>query len=150
MTLQGEYTISSAKTVKVTSITPSMGPVTGGRTVVITGSAFGSDLSSGQGELGSGIIMGMEESVEVLIGSSFCDIQWYSNIEIQCTTSLHQPGSVLVLVSTAAGVAVMESVLMGTDVLPTFMYRLQITDVSSSGGSVFGGTEVTLIGGSFC
>ena len=151
--LEDMYTISLEDTVVVSNLDPYTAPVTGGMSVRIMGLSFGSDLSSGQRELGSGIITpleGEDDNVEVLIGASFCEVQSYSNLEIQCITSGHRPGSVLVLVSTTAGVAILESgSMLAPSTFPTFTYSLQVTDVSSSGGSVFGGTEVILSGGTF-
>ena len=54
--LEDMYTISLEDTVVVSNLDPYTAPVTGGMSVRIMGLSFGSDLSSGQGELGSGII----------------------------------------------------------------------------------------------
>lgn len=140
ITLEQEYTISTAATPAVQSITPSVGPVTGTQ-IQINGRLL--DGSPNQ-------------EVEVFVGESECVLVSYNSTFILCTTSGQQPGPVPVIVSASAGIAVLESALLDwnedtnfTDIFPVFRYELQVTGVSASGGSVFGGTEVSISGGSF-
>ena len=140
-TLEQAYTVSASATPAIDSLTPSNGPVTGGTSVTITGRLFG----------GGGL-----ESVQVMVGDSECVVSSADSSSIQCTTSQHRPGSVPVLISVSAGIAVLDSALLEWndtadvfDSFPAFSYELQVTGLSSSGGSVLGGTEVTVLGGNF-
>lgn len=137
ITLDQEYTISTQATPAIASVTPSTGPVTGGTGVLITG------------RLLSGL-------AEVFVGKSECVLQTSNDTHIQCTTAQQKPGSVPVFVSASAGIAVLESELLDwnedtnlTDLFPVFTYELRVMEVSSSGGSVFGGTELSISGAGF-
>lgn len=147
VTLEQVYNVSAEATPGIDDITPSTGPVTGGTSILITGRLLG---GSSDGDSAS------EQGVQVFVGDSECAVQSSNDTHIQCTTSRHQPGSVPVLVSASAGIAVLESALQAWnedtvlfDSLPVFMYELQVTGLSSLGGSVFGGTVVSVSGGSF-
>ena len=146
ITLSDAYTASIAATPSVDIISPSNGPVTGDINITMS--------------LTANNVMQDLDDVLVMIGSAPCYVQIYNLGEIECTISRHPPGPVPVLISTSAGIAVPGSVLRDWDnvershdlddtIFPTFTYDLRVTEVSSTGGSVFGGTEVSVSGGIF-
>ena len=146
--LDNAYEKAMEKTAAVKSVTPSTGVVTGGNNLTITGTLLASD-SAEEGE------------VEVMVGNASCVVQQFNATQIQCITSgRHPPGRVPVLISTKAGIAIWESVLTEledfenmTDLssypFPWFTYRLRVTGISFSRGSVFGGAGITITGGDF-
>ena len=146
VTLEDAYNASITATPSVESISPSSGPISGGSTITIAGMALTSDLMS---------------SARIMIGSASCEILSFSKTHIECTTSNHPAGSLPVLISTTAGIAILDSILTDWDsmfegvsiqdesIFPMFHYALQITGVSPQGGSAFGGTVVSLLGGIF-
>ena len=142
--LNSTYTVSNDASITVQSVSPSSGPVVGNTSVLIVGNSFGS---------GSG-----SDNVQVMIGRRPCRIKYYNNTHIQCNTPAMEPGSLPVFVSSSSGIAIKESILMElngiqnsmiSSLFPSFSYKLEITNVSLSRGSAFGGTEVTVFGGIF-
>ena len=155
VTLVDEYEISINSTVKITSVQPRLGPVTGNTLLIIEGVNFGTTSSS---------------QVSVQIGSSECEVYNVSDTQILCATTQHEPGRDSILVSTPNGVGVsymaLEEALdrresesdsgTGNDLppFPVFHYQLQVQLDSDNlnqplPGSSFGGTVVTLRGGIF-
>ena len=142
--LSSTYTVSNDTSITVQSVSPSSGLVVGNTSVLIVGNSFGSDSGS--------------DNVQVMIGRRPCRIKYYNNTHIQCNTPAMEPGSLPVFVSSSSGIAIRESILMElngiqnsmiSSLFPTFSYKLEITNVSLSRGSAFGGTEVTVFGGIF-
>ena len=142
--VRSTYTVSYDVSVMVQRISPSSGPVVGNTSILIVGNFLGS---------GSG-----SDNVQVMIGRRPCRIKYYNNTHIQCDTPAMEPGPLPVFVSSSSGIAIKESILMElngfqnsmiSSLFPTFSYNLEMTNVSLSKGSAFGGTEVSVFGGIF-
>lgn len=162
--LEDAYYYSINHTGIVSTVTPSMGGVSGGDTVTINGQNFGDD-------------------VMVMIGDEQCDIQSLSSNAIVCTTSPHRPGPFNVIVTSrkygAASIHPSEldeedfellqipfEVFLEMDheprmlsnvsleqpssiQFPIFTYQLLVSSLTPLTGSLAGGTEVTITGKGF-
>ena len=138
--IEEAYTVSDSGSMTIQGISPSTGAVVGNSTVLITGSQF----DSGNGS-----------DIEVMIGGRPCLVQTVNSTQIQCSLPRMEPGQFPVFVSSTAGVALLAESLPYipnvniSSLFPLFTYKLEITNASLSRGSSFGGTEVTLYGGTF-
>lgn len=138
--LEEEFMITTEATVTVDSVDPMTSGVTGGADLLITGTMFGSEA----------------DPINVMIGMSPCNVQSHNNTHIQCTTSQHKPGLEPILISAQNGIGMSTSVVLNwngsenyVSPFPIFDYALEVTSISLSGGSVFGGTEISITGGFF-
>ena len=142
-TLKNAYTVTHGDAITVENVYPSSGPVVGNSRITITGSSFSTGSSS--------------NDIQVMIDRSPCHIQYYNKTHIVCDTPRMVPGVYPVFISTSNGFAIkskfaadlnMPNVTVSS-LFPTFTYQLEISNVSLSIGSIFGGTEITMYGGIF-
>ncbi|XP_076045156.1 fibrocystin-L-like [Oratosquilla oratoria] len=108
----------------ITSVSLTTSSVLGGQTLIITGTDFGTVMSSGY----------------VKVGSKFCDVISWSDNEIQCRLPALPAGSHTILVKTDKG-----------DSRGTFSIEYVLTLASSTppSGSIYGGVLMTLKGEGF-
>lgn len=128
-TLSNAFWYDSGVTPLISSMSIVEGGVSGGAEIFIQGSGFGVQKGT------------------ITIGSRPCDVSLYSNFLIKCTTPANAPGTYDVLICVdGKGCAV--DATMGFRP-PKFKYVLEVTGVSPSHGSIFGGTVLTVVGRGF-
>lgn len=115
---------SSGGSVTITSLTPTSGPLSGGNTLLISGSGF-------------------EQGAQVTLGGSVCIGPLVSASAIQCTVPSHQMGAASVAVTNPDGT---NGTLASAY---TFLAIPTIASISPSSGPLGGGTNVTVSGMNF-
>ena len=148
-----EYALSASSVVN--TIFPDSGTVSGNNEITIIGENFSND-------------------VVVKIGENTCEIISVKQTQIVCNASSHQPGEFEVIINsleygTSYNVSIIGNVISDIQIplaylqeagivqnheglvrhFPTYTYELFVTSISPIGGSVRGGTEVTITGKGF-
>ena len=131
--LEGAFSYDEMSTPTVASIDPASGPVFGGTTLTIRGTALSNTLL-------------------VTIGDAPCEILSQSADEVQCMTPSHERSTVAVVVTTTQGIA--RAAMEGSSSSPLqfhffFTYELEVNSIGPLVGSVFGGLLLTIEGRGF-
>ncbi|XP_048777455.2 fibrocystin-L-like isoform X3 [Ostrea edulis] len=129
LTASQQFNYDAALTANINSVSPSSSSVTGGGTLVLQGTGFGSTQPAG---------------TTLVIGSEPATIISYSDTQVEATLPAQAAGDHVIKFSVgnngyAANSASTKSIA----------YRLKVTNISPRSGSLYGGTIVTVTGQGF-